>query len=113
VSVSEYLHGFYLPSGIWQIALFLFISPILEEIVFRGLLQDLLIKKIANKFIAFSILNLGFMLAHVHVQHDVVYLLLIFICGVLYSLIKDYFLFLRYPIMVHICFNGIFLWKIY
>ncbi len=90
------------------IALILFISPTLEEIIFRGLLQDWLAKVIPNKLLMILILNIAFAILHYRINTNLTYLLDVFICGVIFSRVKIRFNNLYYPIGLHIYYNMVF-----
>lgn len=85
--------------------LLLFLSPILEEIVFRGLIQDYIFEKISNKTLVVIITNLLFIAFHYHINSNFLYLLTVFICGVIFSLFKIRFSKLYYPICCHLYYN--------
>lgn len=107
--VPNYLFSFTLPFNALFLVLSFFVSPILEEIVFRGFLQDLLNKRIGNQILVVILVNFVFALLHVHINPELWYLLLVFACGVLFSSIKILFKKIRYPILLHSYYNISFL----
>lgn len=107
--IPEYLAHFNLVSGVWAVVLLLIVSPILEEVVFRGFLQDYLLSKIDNKFIVVLLVNFVFVALHYHINHETIFLILIFGCGVIWSVIKLKYHKLIYPIFLHAYYNLSFL----
>jgi membrane protease YdiL (CAAX protease family) len=91
-----------------QLLLLILISPIVEEIVFRGLAQDFLLKIIKNKYISFTLVNLTFTLFHLHKHLGFIYLLFVFSCGIILSIVKYQFKYLTYPISLHLYYNLLF-----
>jgi len=88
-----------------SLLILLIVSPILEELVFRGLLQDFVLKKIKNIFFSIVIVNLLFMLTHYRINHSLSYLSVVFICGIIFSVVKVYYSRIVYPILVHSYYN--------
>lgn len=104
--------SFYIQYSYLNIILIILISPILEEIVFRGLLQDLFLKYIHNKVIAFIILNIIFTFMHYKFglnTINLIYFIFLFICGMIFSVTKNIFYKLSYVIYLHCYYNIIFL----
>jgi uncharacterized protein len=83
----------------------LVISPIWEEVLFRGLLQDWLRARLQDIVVSILIVNLLFMFIHYTVNHEILYLLPIFICGVVFSIIKLHYSRIIYPILLHAYYN--------
>ena len=81
------------------------ISPIWEELVFRGLLQEWLQKLLKSTVFLIFIVNLLFMVIHYFNNHNLLYLLAIFCCGVIFSIIKLYLNRIFYPILLHSYYN--------
>ncbi|MBY0378868.1 MAG: CPBP family intramembrane metalloprotease [Burkholderiales bacterium] len=94
-----------------QILLLVIISPIFEEIVFRGLIQDFLVKKIKCKYLAFTSVNLLFVLLHIHKNMGIIYLMFVFICGMIFSVVKYKSSRVLYPIVLHSYYNLLFILK--
>lgn len=88
--------------------LLIFVSPILEEIVFRGLLQDFFIKIIRSKVLALGLLNIIFSLIHAHNNQNIVYLSILFFCGIIFSIVKYNYNKLSYVIFLHAYYNILF-----
>lgn len=95
--------------GLQQILLLLIISPLLEEIVFRGLIQEYLATKINSKFYVIIIVNVLFSGLHYHINHNPWYLFCIAICGIIFSIIKLITNSLSLVIMIHSYYNLSFL----
>lgn len=106
---SFYLHQFSFSYTIYNIILLLLIAPILEEIVFRGLLQDIILNYIPKRWCALWGLNLIFGLFHYHINPMPLYLCAVFISGLIFSYAKVLYLNLVYPLGLHIYYNLIYL----
>ena len=90
--------------------LFVILYPIVEEIVFRGLIQENLHKLFRNAgFHSISYANLVasllFVLLHLFYQ-SVYWALLVFIPSVLFGYFKDKYQSLQVPILLHCFFNA-------
>lgn len=83
----------------------LIIAPVLEELVFRGLLQDFIKRVNTSKLTCYFIVNIIFVLLHYKNSHDLVYLSGVFISGVIFSVIKDYYKKISVAIICHAYFN--------
>jgi len=88
-----------------NILFLLIISPILEELVFRGLLQESIYNKTKNYIFTVIMVNIAFMSLHYIVNNNIVYLLAVFICGIIFSVVKIYYKRIIYPIMLHVYYN--------
>lgn len=98
-----HLPVFFVVNSSWFMLLML--SPVLEEIVFRGLIQDYLLSKTSNVTVSIIVVNLLFMVFHCHINPNYIYLLAIFGCGIMFSILKFKLLRLRYPILYHVYYN--------
>ncbi len=92
-----------------SLTLVLLISPIIEEIIFRGILLDFLIKKINNNIIIYAILNIFFVSLHYHNNSNLLYLFLLFCCGIIFTIVKLKYNKIIYPIFLHIYYNTFFI----
>ena len=92
-----------------SILILLIVSPVLEEFTFRGLLQDLILNKIKNYIFTVFLVNIAFMLLHYNVNNDIVYLFAVFICGIIFSVVKIYYGSILYPIILHVYYNLCFI----
>jgi membrane protease YdiL (CAAX protease family) len=92
-----------------NLLILLIVSPILEELTFRGLLQDLILNKTKNIILTVILVNIAFVLLHCNVNNSVVYLFPIFICGIIFSVSKIYHKRLIYPILLHVYYNLCFI----
>jgi len=81
------------------------ISPILEELVFRGLLQEAIYNKTKNYIFTVILVNIAFMSLHYPVNNNIVYLFAVFICGIIFSVVKIYHKRIIYPIILHMYYN--------
>jgi len=91
------------------IFILIFISPMLEEIVFRGLLQEWLPQILPNKIISIILLNILFAALHYNVNNQFIYLLAIFFCGIIYSAVKILYKKNIFPILLHSYYNACFI----
>ncbi len=90
----------------WQtILLMTIVAPILEEIIFRGLLQEWLQQLLHSNISAIILVNLLFMLLHYTTKNQIVYLLAIFFCGIIYSVVKIKQKSIIFPILLHAYYN--------
>ena len=90
------------------ILILIFISPILEEIVFRGLIQEWLQQILPSRIIAITLLNILFAALHYNVNNNLIYLLAIFFCGIIYSVAKVLYKKNIFPILLHSYYNSCF-----
>lgn len=105
---SEYLERFHMDYSFHAIAFIIFIAPVLEELVFRGLFQEILLKILKRKAIAFVAVNILFTVLHYHIRSEYEYLLVVFISGLIYSIVRDRYG-LKNAIYLHIYYNIIYL----
>lgn len=106
---QKLIPNFSIPHSLLSLLLIIFISPVLEEIVFRGLIQDLCVKYLKNIWLTVLIVNLFFMLVHIHINNAPIYLVIIFISGVIFSLNKLIYQKIFPPIMLHFFYNLTFI----
>ena len=98
------------PPNKWSAYLLLIIiSPIIEEIAFRGLLQELLVSRIKPKIIALVMVNLAFVMLHYARNSNLFYLALVFACGLIFSLLKECFASLKVAVFMHSYYNCCFI----
>ncbi len=88
----------------------LIISPIFEEIIFRGILLDLLAKILNNNILIYFIINIIFTYFHYYNNNKLFYLFLIFLCGTIFTVIKIKYNKIIYPIFLHIYYNAFFIY---
>ncbi len=94
----------------------LFMSPALEEILFRQLLQPIILSYIKNYIMAITALNILFVLIHYHLWlnsfnlYNIISLIGIFISGIIFSVFRSSFKQLIYVIMLHSYYNLCFLY---
>ena len=103
-----YIPNFATPHGVSGYFILLLLSPLLEEIVFRGLLQDILLRWFRQQLLGVLILNLAFAGLHYRINASLLYLFPVFICGLIFSIVKIRFASLVYPILFHIYYNAFF-----
>jgi len=96
-----------------QLALIILVYPILEEIVFRGLLQEFLAKRIRYQYRLLTMANvvtsLSFVLAHL-IYNDWIWALLIFFPSLVFGYMKERHQSLISPIILHSFYNAGFVW---
>jgi membrane protease YdiL (CAAX protease family) len=113
VSALYLLHKLNLPflnySLNTNILILLVVSPLLEEFTFRGLLQDLILNKTKNYIFTVFLVNIAFVLLHYNINNNIVYLLAVFTCGIIFSVVKIYYGRIVYPIMLHVYYNLCFI----
>ena len=113
IGVFCLLQKFYLPFLNYNLTpgllILLIVSPILEELTFRGLLQDLVLSKTKNYIFTILIVNIAFMLLHFNVNKNIVYLLLVFTCGIIFSVSKIYYERISLHILLHMYYNLCFI----
>ena len=105
----HFIHQFTIPSTYSKIILLLIVSPILEEIVFRGLIQDYVVNKVKNKCLAVIIVSLFFATFHYRINSNLFYLTLIFASGVVFSLTKLIYGKILFPICLHTYYNLLYI----
>jgi len=97
----------------YQLALIILIYPILEEIVFRGLLLEFLTKRIRYRVSLLTAANvltsLVFVMAHL-IYSEWVWALLIFFPSLVFGYMKERHQSLIAPIMLHSFYNLGFVW---
>ena len=103
-----YIPNFSPPHGISAYFILLLLSPLLEEIVFRGLLQDLVLSWCRQQWLGLLILNLAFAGLHFRINNSILYLFPVFMCGLIFSYAKIRFTRLIYPIVLHVYYNVFF-----
>jgi len=88
--------------------------PVLEEIVFRGLVQELVRDYVSRRFLGpFSVANLltSVLFTALHfVYHLPVWAALVFFPSLVFGFFKDRYQGLAAPILLHIFYNAGFLW---
>ena len=104
-----YFYQFQFDYTYTQLLLLILVSPLLEEIVFRGLVQDFLLKKIKYKYVAFVGVNVLFVLIHIDKNTGSIYLIFLFICGIIFSVVKEKSGRLLYAILLHTYYNSLFI----
>lgn len=105
-------HG--VPALLWyQLLLVLLILPVLEEIVFRGLLLDVLTRRFRQRLGRLSVANLltSLVFAAVHLIHSAPgWALLVFFPSLVFGYLKERHGSLLSPILMHIFYNLGFYW---
>ena len=93
-----------------KFSLLVFIIPILEEIVFRGLIQEYLNAKFCNtgiKSISYANLITSILFVSLHLFYQPVYFaLLVFIPSIIFGFFKDKYNSLQPPIFLHCFYNA-------
>ena len=88
-----------------------FFAPVLEEVIFRGFL----LKGLSNSFLGVwgAIIISSFIWASIHFQYELVYLVMIFVTGLVfgYAKVKTNSLFI--PIVMHMLFNLVAMVELY
>lgn len=92
-----------------QIIILLFVSPIIEELLFRKYLQEYLFYKLNNLSYVIVITNFLFMILHIRNTLNILFLFGIFISGVIFSLVYYEKKLVIYPILIHFWFNLFYL----
>lgn len=82
----------------------LFVSPILEEILFRGVLMNLISKKY-KKWNVYLFISLIFTLAHIENLNDLIYILKIFILSIVLCIVYDRNKKISEAIFIHFVYN--------
>lgn len=95
--------------GITPLLMLLLISPTLEEVVFRGLFQDLFLHYLHNPLICILLLNIAFAVIHYRVNHSPLYVFSVFASGVVFSCVKLKYKKLIFPIGLHIYYNFVYI----
>ena len=96
-----------------RIGMLLVISPVLEEIVFRGLLQEWLSKRFAQRLGCLSLANVltSLAFAALHLFHQsLLWSALIFFPSLVFGFSKERYQTLWAPIVLHAWYNLGFLW---
>lgn len=107
---KNFISQFRILFSIKSLFIIILVSPILEEIAFRGLIQDLCIKKFYNhKIMAIIFVNIMFSLLHFNNNQNIIYLVLVFLSGMIFSYSKLMFNKLSVPILLHAYYNIIFI----
>lgn len=75
-------------STLYECALLIFIMPILEESVFRGLLQDFLQQYLPKKWALIIAVNIFFVAVHFHLNNNPYYLGGVAVSGIIFSYVK-------------------------
>jgi membrane protease YdiL (CAAX protease family) len=81
------------------------IIPIGEEIIFRGKIQSYLKHKIPYRWLAITGVNLCYVLTHIVISSDPIYLLLVALGGIMLSLLKEFKNCIWLPIVAHCYFK--------
>ena len=104
--LSLLYHPYYVHFTAIELILMLLLSPIVEEYVFRGALYELLQKFSCNIVVTILLINILFTLLHVsNVNYNILYLLGVFICGVIFTLTRILYKSVFYSILVHAYYN--------
>jgi membrane protease YdiL (CAAX protease family) len=106
------------PGVLWQqpskYLMLLLVLPVLEEVVFRGLVQDMLQRWVRQRrVLSLSYANLltsvGFVLAHLPF-HPLLWTLAVFVPSLIFGFFKDRYNSLLPPVLLHVFYNiGYFL----
>lgn len=92
----------------------LLVLPVLEEVVFRGFVQDLLQRwfrqrRVLSLSYANLLTSVGFVLAHIP-YHPLLWSLAVFVPSVIFGFFKDRYNSLLPPVLLHVFYNiGYFL----
>ena len=98
----------------WRTILILvFISPILEEVIFRGLLQEWLQSLLNQTIPTIILVNTLFTILHYNVNKNFIYLITIFFCGIIFSVVKILHKRVVFTIMLHSYYNVCFIIMLY
>lgn len=110
---SDFVKTFSMPENFWEIIILLIVSPLLEEICFRGLLQDIVAKSMlyykVGPVLVVLLPNILFTVWHYHINSSYLYLLLVFLSGCIFGTVKILHHRLIYPILLHSYYNLVFL----
>lgn len=104
---------YYIKEKQFQLLMFVFVYPIVEEVIFRGLIQDYLNRKFNHKKnLSISYANIEtsilFVLFHL-IYQSAVWSLMVFIPSVIFGYFKDKYGKLQLPIFLHCFYNAGFL----
>ena len=110
---KSYVSQFMLPQGSRQLLIMLLISPILEEMVFRGLFQDLFLHYIGKPIFSILLLNIAFAIIHQRINPNLIYIFFVFASGMVFSYSKLCYKKLVFPIGLHIYYNFVYIVAIY
>ena len=112
--IPNFMMNISYPTDVSKVLLVLgvaFFAPVLEEVIFRGFL----LKGLTNSFIGVwgAIIISSFVWASVHFQYELVYLVMIFVTGLVfgYAKVKTNSLFI--PILMHVLFNLVAMVELY
>jgi len=98
----------------WQFLLPVLLYPVIEEIVFRGLIQELVHDYISPRFFGpISVANLltSVLFAGLHLlSQPLLWGMLVFFPSLVFGFFKDRHRSLYAPIMLHVFYNAGFLW---
>lgn len=94
----------------WQfsyknLSIFLIISPIIEEYTFRKIFQDYIQAKLKRVWLNITIVNIVFALAHVYKNHQILYLMMVFSAGTIFSLLKIRYNRIMHCMIIHAYYN--------
>jgi membrane protease YdiL (CAAX protease family) len=112
--IPSFMMNITYPNNLSKVLLVLgvaFFAPILEEVIFRGFL----LKGLSNSFLGVwgAIIISSFVWSSVHFQYELVYLVMIFVTGLVfgYAKVKTNSLFI--PIIMHVLFNLVAMVELY
>ena len=106
---TNLIQQFTIPNTYSKIIMLLIVSPILEETVFRGLIQDYIVSKVKSKWITVVIVSLLFAAFHYRINPNFLYLTLVFASGVVFSWTKLLYVKLLFPISLHSYYNVLYI----
>lgn len=96
----------------WGLIQFAIAFPLLEEIVFRGLIQGALLRRLRSRIGPFSLANIAtsllFVAAHL-LYHTPLWAVAVFIPSLLFGYFYDRYQHLLPPILLHVLYNSVFL----
>jgi membrane protease YdiL (CAAX protease family) len=98
----------------WQFLVAVLVYPVLEEIAFRGLIQELVRDFISGRFLGpLSIANLltSLLFTGLHfITHPPLWAVLVFLPSLVFGLFKDRTHRLLAPILLHVFYNAGYFW---